>query len=158
MKKKQIITGLILIVIVIGLCFGIYALAKVMEEQDSSEYFVELSGKEFKEKIENKDSFILVVTKSGCEFCEMYKPTFRQVAEDYKLKTYFINYRKFDNKYLKYYQSKFNVPSTPQTLFINNGEETTVSNRIVGNVPRYKIIERLTSLNYIDGSKEENNE
>ena len=79
MKKKQIITGLILIVIVVGVCLGIYALAKVMEEQDSSKYFIELTGKELKEKMDNKDSFILVVTKSGCDFCEMYKPTFRQL-------------------------------------------------------------------------------
>ena len=150
MKKKQIFTGIGLFIFVVLICVGVFMLAKYMEKNDSSPYFIELNGEEFKKKIENKEDFILVVTKSGCEFCELYKPTFKEVVEEYKLKTYFINTYKLDSADLKYFKNKFNVPSTPQTLFINGGEETTVSNRIVGNTPKYKIIERLASLGYIE--------
>ena len=150
MKKKQIITGLILIVIVVGLCFGIFMLAKLMEEKDSSEFFIELTGTELKEKVENKESFILVVTRSGCQYCEKYKPIFRETVEEYKVKAYFINTAKFNKDETNFYHSHFNVQTTPQTLFINEGEETTVSNRIVGSAPKYKIVERLESLGYID--------
>ena len=73
MKKKQIITGIVLILIVVGLCFGIFMLAKYMEKKEESPYFIELTGTELQKKIENKESFTLVVTRSGCEYCEMYK-------------------------------------------------------------------------------------
>lgn len=153
MKKKQIITGIVLILIVVGLCFGIFMLAKYMEKKEESPYFIELTGTELQKKVENKESFILVVTRSGCEYCEMYKPTFRETVEEYKLKTYYINFATFNKKETEFYRKNFNVPTTPQTLFINGGEETTVQNRIVGNVPKYKIVERLESLGYINSGE-----
>ncbi len=156
-NKKQILIEIVVVLVIAVVCVGLFMLAKGMEDSESSEYFQELTYKELEKKLDNKDSFIFVVTKTNCQYCEMYKPTFREVAEDYKLKTYFVNTYKFSKQEYKDFHSKFNVPTTPQTLFITDGEETTVSNRIVGNAPRWKVIDRLSSLGYIETEEENNN-
>lgn len=155
MKKKQIIIGVVVVLVIAALCASVFFLAKTMEEDESSEHFIELTYKELEKKLDNKESFIFVVTRTNCQFCEMYKPTFRETVEEYKITTYFVNTAKFSKKEYKEFHSRFNVPTTPQTLFITNGEETTVANRIVGNKPKYQIIDRLKSLGYIE--EESNN-
>ncbi len=152
--KKKIIIGIIVALGVIGLCIGLFMLAKNMEDSESSEYFQELTYKELAKKLDNKENFIFVVTRTDCPYCEMYKPTFKEVVEEYKIKTFFVNTAKFSKEEYKSFHSKFNVPTTPQTVFIIEGEETTVSNRIVGNAPKYKIVERLSSLGYIEGNND----
>ena len=154
MKKKQIIIGVVVVLVIVALCASVFFLAKAMEEDESSEHFIELTYKELEKKLDNKESFIFVVTKTDCQYCQMYKPTFRETVEEYKITTYFINTAKFSKQEYKEFHSRFNVPTTPQTLFITDGEEVTVSNRIVGNAPKWKIVDRLKSLGYI---KEETN-
>ena len=42
-----------------------------------------------------------------------------------------------------------NISGTPTTVFIENGEETTVLNRIVGSASRKTVIDRLKTMKYI---------
>ena len=149
-SKKQIIVGVILFIIVILICVGIFFFAKQLEKNNESKYFIQLSGEEFKEKMENKEDMVLVITKSGCSYCELYIPVFKKLVEEYELVTYYINVSTFDDEEYNYYKSKFTISGTPTTVFIKDGEEGTVSNRIVGNAPEYKILDRLKSLGYIE--------
>ncbi len=150
-SKKQIFMGIGLFLFVVLICVGIFYFAKTMEKNNESQYFVQLSGSEFMEKMENKDSMILVITKNGCSYCELYTPVFKKLVEEYKLVTYYINVSTFNDEEYNYYKSKFTISGTPTTVFIKDGEEGTVSNRIVGNAPEYKILDRLESLGYIEG-------
>ena len=53
----------------------------------------------------------------------------------------------------KEFSSSLYFHSTPTTIFITKGSETDIGNRIIGNVPEEKIIEKLKTLKYIENEK-----
>lgn len=114
------------------------------------EYLIELDRKGIQEKIENKEDFILVYSRKGCSHCAEYLPVLENVLTDYKVKGYYIDSEKFSKDDLKYVNSIANISGTPTTVFIEDGEETTVVNRIVGTANRKKIVETLKDRGYIE--------
>ena len=47
---------------------------------------VRLSYDEIMEKIDNKESFILCISRTTCSHCNVYKPKLRKVANKYDIK------------------------------------------------------------------------
>ena len=43
-----------------------------------------------------------------------------------------------------------NISGTPTTIFIENGEEKSTLNRLVGNVAEYKLVDKLKTMGYIN--------
>ena len=103
----------------------------------------EIDYQTFFNKWKNKDSFILVVSKTKCPYCQLYLPKVEDIAKKYKIKVYYVNTDNFtadeSNSFSSYidYQG-----STPTTVFITNGEEKSKLSRIHGNVKYEKIIEK----------------
>lgn len=144
MDKK--IIWAITIILILGVIGGILFYSR---DKDKN-HFISLSGEEFKEKINNKDSFILLLIQTGCHFCEEFKPIVNEVIkENDGLKIYALNLTDMSTEEKAFLVNIANTTSTPTMIFIVNGEEETSLNRMIGKVSKSKLITRLESLGYI---------
>lgn len=110
-------------------------------------YLLELNLNKLKEKIENKETFVLCISKTTCSHCNDYKPKLKSIANEYNIDIYYIDVDKYDEEEFSNLIS-FDG-STPTTIFIKNGDEETTSNRINGDVSKRKIIDKLKSNDFI---------
>lgn len=115
----------------------------------SKSRYTEISYKQLIDKIDNKETFVIVFGSDTCEHCRSYEKTMNKVIKDKKIKIYYLNVRKLsDEDYAKVY-SKFVVTATPTTAFLKNGVEESTYNRIVGEANYDKIVEKLKLYGYI---------
>jgi predicted bacteriocin transport accessory protein len=141
-KKKAIILGIICLVILIGA----FTLDRIL----SKSYLKEIKYSEVMEKVENKESFILLLSQTTCTHCMDFKPKLKKVANKYEITVYYLEtdlLSKEENATLK---EHFSFRGTPQTLFVVDGEEKTAATRIDGDVSEEKIISKFKSNGYIE--------
>ena len=109
-----------------------------------------LNYKEFKEKIKNKDSFILVISSSTCSHCAEYKPKLIKIAKKHKINIYYIDYDLETSKNQEKFLEENNLTTTtPITIFIKNGKQTSLFDRIEGDVSQEKAEEKFKKLGFI---------
>lgn len=111
--------------------------------------YEEISYDDFKSKIKNKESFVLFVGSSTCTACDKYKITLNEFIEDYQIQIYYIDISKINNDAMSEFMTVINFSSTPTTVFITDGIEKTVYNRIVGALPYSKIVSKFEKAGYI---------
>lgn len=104
---------------------------------------------ELESKMNNKDTFVLVIGSKECSACANYKITMEEVIKQYQLKIYFIDLADIETTDRNKLNSKFSFAYTPTTVFIVDGVEKTTSNRIVGTTTKSKIVDALTKEGYI---------
>ena len=110
-----------------------------------------LTYDEFTEKIDNEESFVLCVSRTTCSHCATYKPKLESVAKDYGIDLYYIDIDKYSDEEQEEFVKVINFnDTTPTTVFLKNGKETTASNRINGDVSTSRIIDKLKSNDFID--------
>ena len=136
---------LIIILIVI---LGIVLVTHFVNKEDSKLNYISVS--ELQEKIDNKESFMLVVSQTGCPHCEQYLPELESALNEYDFKAFIINLTNLNSDDAKTFSNMVKVTGTPTSIFYKNGEETTSLNRINGSVSKSNLIERLKSLGYIE--------
>ena len=141
-KKKVIILVSICVVILIG--------AVVADRIIGKNYFSEIKYKEVIKKIENDESFILVISQTDCSHCASYKPKIEKVANERKLNIHYIDVDLLNDKEYNEFKSYISFDGTPATVFIKNGEETSVATRINGDASIEKIEKKLKSNGFID--------
>ena len=146
-KKKNIILGSLIGVLTIIVCLGVFFIGKGFNKEESLVY--ELNINELRKKIDNQDTFILIIEREGCSQCESYLPVVKKVSKKYSIAFYTIDNSKVSGEDATYLKNVANISGTPTTIFIVNGEEKTTTNRLVGEVPEYKLISRLKSEGYI---------
>ena len=146
-KIAIIIISIISILSIGGLIYASIVLNK--KEQDLSKYLVELSYKELKNKIDKKDSFILVITRTDCSHCAVFKPKLKEVLSQNNIIAYEIATYKLSTNDKAEFNDIANISGTPTTIFIVDGEEATTTNRLIGDVTTEKIINKLKSQGYI---------
>ena len=151
MKKRIII--LIIILLIIGILFGTYWFIK-KHQNKSTTYFHTIGYKEVKEKLDNKDTFILVIHQTGCSHCANYLPTVESISNEYKLDVYNINITNLSEEDSNSFNGLIHYPGTPTTIFIFNGEEKTPLNRINGETSKTTTIERYKSLGFISDNND----
>lgn len=89
----------------------------------------------FKEKIENKESFVVLVIQNGCSHCENFKPVFDEFANDNDISYVKLNLTNLTSTDSQELNSNYTISGTPTILFFKNGkvqEEYTIS----GEVPK----------------------
>ncbi len=142
-KKKYLLIASILIVI-LGIIIGYFLFSM-------NDNLVRLSYDEIMEKIDNKESFILCISRTTCSHCNVYKPKLRKVANKYDIKIYYTDVDKYSKNDLKDFNSKISFDGgTPTTLFIKDGKEKTTATRIEGDVSIEKIVDKLKKNGFID--------
>ena len=104
---------------------------------------------DFMEKIENKDSFVLVLGSDTCGACAQYKITMEDVMADKKVEVFYLGIDKLtSDEYSKIY-SKYVITSTPTTIFFKDGEETSTYDRLNKAEDYSTIVEALEKHGYI---------
>lgn len=147
-KKKNIILGVLVVILVVLIC----TLAIIIGIKNSKSYqsIEEINLTTLKDKINNKDKFVLVVTQTGCSHCTAYLPVLEEIGEEYRLKFYDINITNLADEEKTEFNSLVRISGTPTTIFYTDGEEQSTSTRLVGEKTKDKIITRLKSEGYIN--------
>lgn len=140
-KKKIYILGIICLILLI--IFGIINI------KDTKSYFKEIKYSKVIEKINNKESFVLVLSQTTCSHCMDYKPKVENVSKQYKTYIYYIETNLLSEEETDNLKKHISYSGTPTTVFILNGEEKTVANRLNGSVSESKLIEKLKSNGFI---------
>ena len=109
-----------------------------------------LTFNEAKEKIENKEDFVLILSANGCSHCANYKPNALIVAEKYNINIYYLDID-VDNEDKNNILDYFNFDgATPTTIFLKEGKEVSIMERLVGETSRQNLINKLIKLKYIE--------
>lgn len=150
MKNKItiIIIALISIAIIGGISFTV--LKNNHNKNNSESKLISIDVLNLEEKINNKDSFVLVMSQTGCSHCEQYLPELSRTLEEVNLEAYVINITNLDKEQTEKLNKMVHFSGTPTTIFYHDGIEATTLNRISGYANKSKIIERLKSLGYIN--------
>ena len=142
--KKNIIIIIIIIIIVLGIGLG-YLLF------NSNSNLIELDYHNLENKINNKESSVVCISRTTCSHCNDYKPKLRKVANKYNINIYYTDIDKYTKTDLKKFNNLISFDGgTPVTIFIKNGEEKTTATRIEGDVSTDKIIDKLKKNGFID--------
>ena len=143
-KKKVAIIVIVCVVLLVG--------AFIIDRIVGKNYFSEIEYDAIIEKIENDESFVLLISQTTCGHCKSYKPKLEAVANEYKLSVYYIDVDLLSEDEYNELNShlSFSSAGTPLTLFLKNGEETTVATRIKGDASKEKIERKLKSNDFID--------
>lgn len=111
----------------------------------------EISYKEFKKMVENKESFPLVIGSSTCSACSMFRPTMEAFIVKYNIDVKYIDISKLSEEDNNEFASIIGFKSTPTTVFFKDGEQTSVYDRIVGSEDLNVVISAYKRMGYIGG-------
>ncbi len=111
---------------------------------------IPLTVSELEQKINNKDTFMLVISQTGCSHCEQYLPELDRALSEVNLNAYELNITGLNETNTNTLAKYVSYSGTPTTIFFTNGVEKTTLNRIIGYTSKAKILERLKSLGFVD--------
>ena len=140
-KKRVLIIVIICLIVLIGAVIADIILGK--------SYLNEIKYDKVMDKIEAKDSFVLLISQTTCSHCMDYKPKIARVAKKYRVHVYYIEVDLLKEEQTKELKTHFNYSGTPATIFVIDGEEKTAANRITGDASEEKIISKLKSNGFI---------
>ena len=149
MKKK---TMIFLGTAVIVAAFGFLTFAMVSEGLTNAakeKTLISINFSELEKKIENKDTFILVITQKQCSHCAEYKPVLKDVLYEYNLKAYELDQKSLTNTEKAKLKDIASITGTPTTVFISEGSEIATATRIQGAANKGAIISRFKAMGYI---------
>jgi len=113
------------------------------------EDYTELNYDQVIDKINNKETFAIVFGSDTCSACANYRVTMKEVIKEKNIEIFYLDINKLDDQtYAKMY-SKFVITSTPTTVFIKNGVETSSHDRIIGAAKYSHIINDLKKHGFI---------
>ena len=102
------------------------------------------------QKINDKETFVLLISRTTCTHCMDFKPKLEKVAKQYNLEIFYIDVDLISDEEDAEIKKYFNYDGTPSTIFVVDGYERTAANRISGDVAEEKIIAKLKSNGYIE--------
>lgn len=111
--------------------------------------YTELTYSELQTKLENKETFVVVLGSSTCSACAAYKLTMEDVIKDKQVEIFYLDIAKLSSDDSSKFESKFVIAATPTTVFIENGVETTTYNRIVGAASYTDVVKNLKKHGFI---------
>ena len=94
--------------------------------------YTEISYQDYINMMENKESFPLVIGSATCSACSMFKGTMESFISKYQVNVRYIDISKLEENDYNLLMSEVNFSSTPTTIFIKDGKQTSVYYRIVG--------------------------
>ena len=142
-NNNKLFIGIIILFIIL---VSILAIINITGKKDGT--LSSLTYKEVKEKTNNKEDFILVVSQSTCSHCATYKPKLEIIAQKYGINIFYIDYDKEKEK--EKFLNEFDLNgSTPVTIFIKKGKQTSLLDRLEGDVSKEKAIEKFKKMGFI---------
>lgn len=118
---------------------------------------------EFLETIDDREGILLVLGRTGCHYCEMFKPVLETASMKYGFRVVYLDIALLNEEdYSNFFKTDLNIPgactktgedapigngfSTPLSLFIKEKESYDCMR---GYMPIEKLISRLREKNYI---------
>ena len=138
------------IIILVIICIAVLTGAFIVDRVLNKSYLKELKFDELIEKIDNDETFMFLISQTQCAHCISFKPKLSDIAKEYKLDIYYIDVDLLTDEEKSTLKSYVNFDSTPVTVFIKSGEETSAATRIVGDAKKDRIIMKLKSNGFID--------
>ncbi len=141
-NKKNIIMLVTICVLGVGIGYLLF---------NSNNNLIKLDYSDLENKIENKEDFVVCISRTTCSHCNDYKPKLKKIANKYKINIYYTDIDKYSKTELEKFNNLISFDGgTPVTIFIKNGEEKTTATRIEGDVSTDKIIDKLKKNGFID--------
>ena len=114
-NKKNIIMIIVICLLGVGIGYLLF--------NSSDNGLVELNYNELATKIENKEDFVVCISRTTCSHCDDYKPKLRKVANKYKINIYYTDIDKYNKTDLEKFNKLISFDGgTPVTIFIKNVE------------------------------------
>ena len=137
--------------IIVLICFFVIIIGGfIISSIFDNSYLKEIKYNEVVEKIDNKESFVLLLSQTTCSHCMDFKPKLARVAKKYKLEVYYLETDLLDEDTHNELEKIFSFKGTPTTVFVIDGEEKTAATRINGDTTEQKIINKLKSNGFIN--------
>ena len=95
----------------------------------SGSFFKNINVNNLKKSLDKKETFILYLTDESDDG-KVLKSTLKKVSEENKVKTYYLNTEKLNDKDKKELNNMFKYEKTNIIIFVKKGTEETVLSRI----------------------------
>ena len=135
MKMKKFLILLLISVLMVTGCFD-----------NKYTTTVEISYEEYKEKIDNNESFALLIWRTGCAHCETFEPKLDEVISKYNLKIYSLDISDLEEVEYEKLKNKTFVSGTPSTVIFEKGKK---KDKLVGDKDKDTIIKFFKTNGYI---------
>ena len=110
-NKKNIIMIIVICLLGVGIGYLLF--------NSSDNGLVELNYNELTTKIENKEDFVVCISRTTCSHCNDYRPKLRKVANKYKINIYYTDIDKYNKTDLEKFNKLISFDGgTPVTIFI----------------------------------------
>ena len=145
MKKVLLITIPVVVLFVGLLIYGI------KKDDNEGEYFPlsHINMEDYREMVKDKKDFVLIISQLGCSHCEKFLPIASKVAKDNKITVYDLNITSLSSEDQKTIVNTYNATGTPTIIFLKNGKEKDMTERLTGSVSEEKFEAKLKDLGYI---------
>ena len=131
------------------ICLFIFLLCITGCGSNKTGKYDEISYAEYVELKDNKESFPLVIGRTGCSACAMFKETMESFIEKYNVDIKYIDISKLTKEESNMLASEINFESTPTTVFFKDGKQTSVYYRIVGSAVISDVVSAYKRMGYI---------
>lgn len=113
--------------------------------------YTEISYDKLIKKLNNKESFVLMIGSSECTHCDEFKLTLEEINKKYSINIQYIDIYKIKDDAEKEANLKrlFPYSGTPTTVNIVDGKEETILSRIEGSRDYSDTKEKLIKWGYI---------
>lgn len=112
--------------------------------------YTEINYVEYLEKINNNETFPLVIGSATCSACAVFKNTMDIFIKDYQVEVFFIDLSRVSEEEYNLLSSELTFDGTPTTVFIKDGKLTSYINRIDGAVRISNVKDIFRNNGYID--------
>ena len=120
MKKFKLLIIFILILTLAGCSY----------KEEKYHHISNVNYKEFKEKLDKKEDFILFVTREGCHFCDEMRPHFEKALASTSNKAFELDVAKISEEESDEFLDNYKINGTPHVLYFKKGEEGSILKRI----------------------------
>lgn len=138
MKKFRIITLMLFLTFIFVGC-----------GKENGNYLKDLTYSDFHKKVENAETFFVVLVQDGCPHCEEFAPKLEEILTEYEVVGYKLNVSTLTEEEYNAFSLKFGDNGTPTTIFLTEGKEISKMQRISGNASKSKVISKLKGNGYI---------
>ena len=112
--------------------------------------YTEINYSQYIKKLENKETFPLVIGSSSCSACAIYKGTMETFIKNYQVEVFYIDLSTLSEEDYLSLQAQTSFEGTPTTIFIENGNFTSFYNRIDGSQNLTNVISFFENNQYIN--------
>ena len=162
-KKEIIVMGVIAVIVTVAAIVAIVIKGDFITENKKKHYqnsieeeadnikksemkdFTIIDINKYLELYKGKDSSIIMIGRTGCEYCQIEEPILRYVAYKYNLKIYYLSLDTFDDdsrsKLLnsdKYFKDNGGV-NTPMVLIVKNNKMVAYIDELVNSSEYIKL-------------------